>query len=117
MRIPGLRTAIASACAIVALSGQAAAQRSDDWIVQGEALARRIEAGNLIVTDHTRADRLLAARLAGELMLLYWRCWFKNSQNRHATHGGQGNRAQRARGHAREKSFDLPPPARGGVHN
>jgi signal transduction histidine kinase len=74
MRISGLRTAIASACAFVALSGQAAAQRSDDWIVQGEALARRIEAGNLIVTDHTRADRQAeAARQSGEgrLQILY----------------------------------------------
>jgi tetratricopeptide (TPR) repeat protein len=74
MRISGLRTAIASACAFVALSGQAAAQHSGDWIVQGEALARRIEAGNLIVTDHTRADRQAeAARQHGEdrLQILY----------------------------------------------
>jgi signal transduction histidine kinase len=74
MRIPGLHTAIASACAIVALSGQAAAQRSEDWIVQGEALARRIEAGNLIVTDHTRLDRQAeAARQNGDarLQILY----------------------------------------------
>src|SRR5678816_2124182 len=74
MRISGLRTVIASACAFVALSGQAAAQHSNDWIVQGEALARRIEAGNLIVTDHTRADRQAeAARKSGEdrLQILY----------------------------------------------
>src|SRR5258706_2851171 len=74
MRIPGLRTAIASACAIIALSGQAAAQHSDDWIIQGEALARRIEAGNLIVTDHTRVDRQAeAARQHGDdrLQILY----------------------------------------------
>ncbi|MBS0385653.1 MAG: hypothetical protein JSS00_09940, partial [Proteobacteria bacterium] len=67
MRNFGLRTAIASACAIAALSAQAAAQGADDWIVQGEALARRIEAGNLIVTNHTRADRQAeAAGLRGE---------------------------------------------------
>jgi signal transduction histidine kinase len=74
MRIPGLRTAIASACAFFALSAEAAAQRSEDWIAQGEALARRIEAGNLIVTDHTRADRqAAAARESGEdrLQILY----------------------------------------------
>ncbi len=49
-------------------------QRSDDWIAQGEALARRIEAGNLILTDHTRADRQAdAARAHGEdrLQILY----------------------------------------------
>src|SRR5215467_12932210 len=79
MRIPGLRAAILSACTFLALSGGAAAQqsatqRSDDWIVQGEALARRIEAGNLIVTDHTRADRQAdATRVGGEarLQILY----------------------------------------------
>jgi signal transduction histidine kinase len=79
MRAPGFQAAIAGFCAFWALSGQAAAQhspvqRSDDWIVQGEALARRIEAGNLILTDHTRADRQAdAARAHGEdrLQILY----------------------------------------------
>src|SRR5215510_3827760 len=79
MRIPGFRAAVLGACAFFALSGEAAAQhsaaeRSEDWIVQGEALARRIEAGNLILTAHTRADRQAdAAREHGEdrLQILY----------------------------------------------
>jgi signal transduction histidine kinase len=79
MRILGLRTAILGACAFFALSSTAiaehsAATRSDDWIAQGEALARRIEAGNLIVTNHTRADRQAdAASAQGEdrLQILY----------------------------------------------
>src|SRR5689334_10990141 len=79
MRIPGLRAATIGVCAFFALSGQAsgqqsAVQRSEDWIVRGEALARRIEAGNLIVTAHTRTDRQAdAAHAQGEdrLQILY----------------------------------------------
>src|SRR6185312_12428287 len=79
MRIPGLRAAILGACAFFALSSESAAQhsaaeRSEDWIVRGEALARRIEAGNLIVTAHTRADRQADAAHAqgeGRLQILY----------------------------------------------
>ncbi len=74
MQSLSLRAAIAGACAFFAFGAQAAAQHSDDWIVQGEALARRIEAGNLVVTDHTRADRQAqAAHESGEnrLQILY----------------------------------------------
>jgi signal transduction histidine kinase len=54
--------------------GTAEAQQSSDWIVRGEALARRIEAGNLIITEGVRREReALARRLQGEerLQVLY----------------------------------------------
>jgi signal transduction histidine kinase len=60
-------------CANVA-SAQNASQDGTAWIVQGEALARRIEAGNLIITATTHAERQAeAARLGGEqrLQILY----------------------------------------------
>jgi signal transduction histidine kinase len=74
MRIAALRTVIVAVCAVTAMSGGASAQQADAWIVRGEALARRIEAENLIFTDHTRADRQSrAASLRGDerLQALY----------------------------------------------
>jgi len=77
MRASILAALIASACAFGVLGSAAAQQQpaaSSDWIVRGEALARRIEAGNLIITDAVKSDRLaLAQTLGGEarLMVLY----------------------------------------------
>ncbi|MBN8606101.1 MAG: hypothetical protein J0L81_04225 [Caulobacterales bacterium] len=68
-----MRSLVAGACAVCVV-GTAWAQGSDDWIVRGEALARRIEAGNLVITENVRREREeLAARARGEerLMLLY----------------------------------------------
>jgi signal transduction histidine kinase len=68
-----MRTLIAGVCALCVL-GDARAQEETSWIVRGEALARRIEAGNLIITERVRHDRAaLANRLQGEerLQVLY----------------------------------------------
>jgi signal transduction histidine kinase len=47
-----------SACALViCFAGTAQAQDSADWIVRGEALARRIAAGNLFITQDVRRER------------------------------------------------------------
>ncbi|WP_395646765.1 ATP-binding protein [Terricaulis sp.] len=64
---------IASVCALVAVPASAqtapAASRGD-WVVRGEALARRIQAGNLILTANVRAEREeAAARATGEQRL------------------------------------------------
>jgi signal transduction histidine kinase len=74
MRAISLRTIFVGACALFCFAQAAAAQTDSDWIVQGEALARRIDAGNLIVTANTRAERQAAAQQAsGEdrLQILY----------------------------------------------
>ncbi len=74
MPASSMRVLIASACAYCAFSTPAAAQDNDQWIVRGEALARRIEAGNLLITGNVRREREeLAQRLSGEerLMVLY----------------------------------------------
>lgn len=64
-----------TACAIaVSFSGAAQAQDASDWIVRGEALARRIEAGNLFITPNVRTTReSQIERLQGEerLQALY----------------------------------------------
>lgn len=68
-----MRSLIAGALA-VCFSGAAYAQERDDWIVRGEALARRIEAGNLFITPNVRQQReAQAQRLQGEerLQALY----------------------------------------------
>jgi signal transduction histidine kinase len=66
--------AIIAACLLCVISTPARAQEAGDWIVRGEALARRIEAGNLIITGDVRREReTLAQRLNGEerLQVLY----------------------------------------------
>ena len=67
MRAIGLRMLIVSACAAVCAAPTAAAQTNSDttWIVQGEALARRVDTGNLIVTADTRSEREADAAKAG----------------------------------------------------
>ncbi|MFT3728261.1 MAG: ATP-binding protein [Terricaulis sp.] len=67
---------IVGACAFVCTAHAAIAENNSDtaWIVQGEALARRIDAGNLIVTATTRSERQAdAAKASGEdrLQILY----------------------------------------------
>ncbi|WP_135213085.1 ATP-binding protein [Vitreimonas flagellata] len=59
------------ACAlVVCFAGAAHAQESADWVVRGEALARRIEAGNLFITPGVRSAREAeAARLRGDARL------------------------------------------------
>ncbi|OQW56634.1 MAG: hypothetical protein A4S17_13420 [Proteobacteria bacterium HN_bin10] len=76
MRATILRALVTGACAICVLGAASAEQpaASENWIAQGEALARRIEAGRLIITDDVRQVRVQRARsLSGEarLMLLY----------------------------------------------
>ncbi|MBL8546470.1 MAG: hypothetical protein JNL81_08395 [Hyphomonadaceae bacterium] len=77
MRASILRALIASVCAFCVVDVAVAQQRpapETDWIVRGEALARRIEAGNLIITDDVKRQRALSARgLTDEarLMALY----------------------------------------------
>ena len=69
MRASGLRALAACALALCAFS-TAHAQEADDWIVRGEALARRIEAENLVITTNVRQEReAAAARLSGEQKL------------------------------------------------
>jgi signal transduction histidine kinase len=77
MRAMILRALVMGVCAFCFL-GTAAAQQQPaqqtDWVVRGEALARRIEAGNLLITDRVRSERAERARaLSGEarLMILY----------------------------------------------
>jgi len=66
MRATILRALVASACAL-GLFQQAHAQDAGTWVERGEALARRVQAESLIVTDSTREERLLAAdRAQGE---------------------------------------------------
>ncbi len=77
MRALILRALVASVCAFCVVGPVAAQQQpaeQSDWIVRGEALARRIEAGNLIITDSQKRQRAEQARtLTGEarLMVLY----------------------------------------------
>jgi signal transduction histidine kinase len=77
MRASILRALVTGVCAFCVLGTAAAqqqSQRDSDWIVRGEALARRIEAGNLIITENVRRERVQQALgLEGEarLMLLY----------------------------------------------
>lgn len=64
---------IAGACALMAIPASAQTAQGD-WIVRGEALARRIQAGNLIYTANVRVEReQTAARLTGQerLQALY----------------------------------------------
>ena len=68
-----LITSVGAFCVFQTAAAQPAPQASD-WIVRGEALARRIEAGNLIITDDIRRARAEQAQgLGGEnrLMILY----------------------------------------------
>ncbi|ANP46670.1 ATP-binding protein [Candidatus Viadribacter manganicus] len=77
MRASILRALFLSVCAYCVVESAEAQQQtpqSTDWIVRGEALARRIEAGNLIITDDVKHQRVaLAQALQGDerLMLLY----------------------------------------------
>lgn len=77
MRASILRALVLGVCAFCVVGTAAAEQQpaqSTDWIVRGEALARRIEAGNLIITDDVKRQRALTAQsLEGEarLMVLY----------------------------------------------
>ena len=73
MRAIGLRALVLGVCAICFV-GTAQAQEANDWVVRGEALARRIEAENLSLDANVREQReALAARQAGEerLQTLY----------------------------------------------
>jgi signal transduction histidine kinase len=77
MRALDLRALVMGVCAFCVV-GTAGAQQQPaqdtDWIVRGEALARRIEAGNLIITDDVKRQRAqLAQSLQGDarLMVLY----------------------------------------------
>ncbi len=74
--MPGfiMRAFIAGACLFAVIGTSASAQTPGDWIVRGEALARRIEAGNLVITGDVRHEReTLAQSLSGEarLQVLY----------------------------------------------
>ncbi len=77
MRASILRALVVSVCAFCVVDTAVAQQQAapeTDWIVSGEALARRIEAGNLIITDDVKRQRALSAQsLEGEarLMVLY----------------------------------------------
>ncbi|MEZ5960361.1 MAG: ATP-binding protein [Hyphomonadaceae bacterium] len=77
MRALNLRALVMGVCAFCVIGTAGAQQQppSDtDWIVRGEALARRIEAGNLIITEDVKRQRaLLAQSLEGDarLMVLY----------------------------------------------
>jgi signal transduction histidine kinase len=77
MRASILRALVLSVCAfcVVGTAGAQQAPAPDtDWIVRGEALARRIEAGNLIITDDVKRQRAATAQsLTGDarLMILY----------------------------------------------
>ena len=77
MRASILRALVVSVCAFCVVDtavGQQQTAPETDWIVRGEALARRIEAGNLIITDDVKRQRALSAQsLQGEarLMVLY----------------------------------------------
>ncbi len=78
MRASILRALVTGVCAFCVF-GTAAAQEAPpqpetDWIVRAEALARRIEAGNLLITADVRRERREQAHSAqGEarLMILY----------------------------------------------
>jgi signal transduction histidine kinase len=77
MRASILRALVMGVCTFCVV-GNAGAQQTPaqetDWIVRGEALARRIEAGNLIITDDVKRQRAETAQsLEGEarLMVLY----------------------------------------------
>lgn len=64
---------IAGACALMAIPASAQTAQGD-WIARGEALARRIQSGNLIYTANVRLEReQTAARLTGQerLQALY----------------------------------------------
>jgi signal transduction histidine kinase len=77
MRATFLRALVTGVCAFCVLGTASAQQqpaRQTDWIVRGEALARRIEAGNLLITDDVLRQRAQTAQgLEGEarLMILY----------------------------------------------
>lgn len=63
------RALVAGALALC-LFGAAYAQDADDWVARGEALARRIESEDLVLTASMRRDREAAARaLSGEARL------------------------------------------------
>jgi signal transduction histidine kinase len=77
MRASILRALIVGVCAICVVGTAEAQQQpaqNSDWIVRGEALARRIEAGNLIITADVKRRRAQTAQtLQGDarLMVLY----------------------------------------------
>lgn len=70
MRGFGVRLLAVTACALAALAQTASAQPSEDWVARAEALAHRIEVGNMVITDRVRADRLQRlAQLSGAAKL------------------------------------------------
>jgi signal transduction histidine kinase len=81
MRVMCLRALTVAACAISAFGSAAFAQTAPqapaqppEWVVRGEALARRIDSENLIITTENRhARETEARRLSGEqrLQILY----------------------------------------------
>lgn len=77
MRVSILHALVASVCVLCVVDTAVAQQQqapTTDWIVRGEALARRIEAGNLIITEDVKRQRALTVQsLQGDarLMVLY----------------------------------------------
>ncbi len=68
------RVLVAGACMLCSPEAWAQAQQPNDWVVRGEALARRIEANNMVITDGVRREReVQAQRVRGEgrLQILY----------------------------------------------
>ncbi len=74
MRASILRALVVGVCAYCVVGTAGAQQQTaqqTDWIVRGEALARRIEAGNLIITDDVKRQRAEAAQsLQGDARLM-----------------------------------------------
>lgn len=74
MRASILRALVVGVCAYCVVGSAGAQQQTaeqTDWIVRGEALARRIEAGNLIITEDVKRLRTEAAQsLQGNARLM-----------------------------------------------
>jgi len=74
MRKLGFLGLVLAAISGTAMLGGASAQTATPWVTQAEALARRIEAENLILSDHTRLERMREAQRAhgrARLQILY----------------------------------------------
>ncbi len=76
MRAFLMRALVSSVCVIGALDGAAQAQQAqpERWIQRGEAVARRVQAENLVITDAVHGQRAAEAqRRSGEerLQILY----------------------------------------------
>jgi signal transduction histidine kinase len=77
MRAFLLRALVVSACVIGVMDQAALAQQQPEgetWLARGEAVARRVQADNLVITDDAKRERALEAqRASGEerLQILY----------------------------------------------